>query len=59
VSCALIREQNLADHPPRRLDFFQYTLPGGLEHEAQAGSQGALILDVHQAVREDYRAVAT
>jgi quercetin dioxygenase-like cupin family protein len=35
-----------------------YTLPGGLEHQAQAGPQGALVLDVFQPVREDYREAA-
>ena len=35
-----------------------YALPGGLEHEAQAGPQGALVLDVFQPVREDYREAA-
>jgi len=35
-----------------------YTLPGELEHEAQAGAQGALVLDVFQPVREEYREAA-
>jgi unsaturated pyranuronate lyase len=35
-----------------------YTLPGELEHHAQAGPQGALVLDVFQPVREDYREAA-
>lgn len=35
-----------------------YALPGGLEHEARAGAQGALVLDVFQPVREDYREAA-
>jgi quercetin dioxygenase-like cupin family protein len=32
-----------------------YALPGELEHEAQAGPEGALVLDVFQPIREDYR----
>jgi unsaturated pyranuronate lyase len=32
-----------------------YTLPGGLEHQARAGPEGALVLDVFQPVREEYR----
>ncbi len=32
-----------------------YTTPGGVEHSAQAGPEGALVLDVFQPVREDYR----
>ena len=35
-----------------------YTLPGELQHEAQAGPEGALVLDVFQPVREDYRAAS-
>jgi quercetin dioxygenase-like cupin family protein len=35
-----------------------YTLPGGAEHEGIAGPQGALVLDVFQPVREDYRQAA-
>ncbi len=40
----------------REMDAF--TLPGELEHQAQAGPEGALVLDVFQPVREDYRAAA-
>jgi quercetin dioxygenase-like cupin family protein len=36
-----------------------YTLPGDVEHEALAGPEGALVLDVFQPIREDYRAAAT
>jgi unsaturated pyranuronate lyase len=32
-----------------------YTLPGGVEHEGIAGSEGCLVLDVFLPVREDYR----
>ena len=33
-----------------------YVLPGGVEHSAYCGPEGALVLDVFQPVREDYRA---
>jgi hypothetical protein len=36
-----------------------YTLPGDIEHEAVAGPEGALVLDVFQPIREDYRSAAT
>ncbi|HKP18935.1 MAG TPA: cupin domain-containing protein [Gaiellaceae bacterium] len=32
-----------------------YSLPGGVEHSAYCGPEGALVLDVFQPVREDYR----
>jgi quercetin dioxygenase-like cupin family protein len=32
-----------------------YVLPGGVEHAAYCGPEGALVLDVFQPVREDYR----
>jgi quercetin dioxygenase-like cupin family protein len=35
-----------------------YTLPGDVEHDAIAGPEGALVLDVFQPVREDYRRAA-
>jgi quercetin dioxygenase-like cupin family protein len=35
-----------------------FALPGGVEHEARAGAQGALVLDVFQPVREDLRELA-
>jgi quercetin dioxygenase-like cupin family protein len=35
-----------------------YALPGGIEHEARAGAQGALVLDVFQPVRDDLREAA-
>ena len=44
------------EHQLREMD--AYTLPGELAHEAQAGPQGALVLDVFQPVREDYREAA-
>ena len=31
-----------------------YVLPGGIEHSAYCGPDGALVLDVFQPVREDY-----
>jgi quercetin dioxygenase-like cupin family protein len=45
-----------ADHPLEEMD--AYTLPGGVEHEGIAGPAGALVLDVFQPVREDYRQAA-
>ena len=33
-----------------------YVLPGGVEHSAYCGPDGALVLDVFRPVREDYRA---
>ena len=35
-----------------------YVLPGGVEHSAYCGPDGALVLDVFQPVREDYRSSA-
>ncbi|HXG76874.1 MAG TPA: cupin domain-containing protein [Gaiellaceae bacterium] len=32
-----------------------YVLPGGVEHSAYCGPEGALVLDVFVPVREDYR----
>jgi quercetin dioxygenase-like cupin family protein len=32
-----------------------YVLPGGVEHSAFCGPEGALVLDVFRPVREDYR----
>ncbi|HEX2505242.1 MAG TPA: cupin domain-containing protein [Gaiellaceae bacterium] len=32
-----------------------YVLPGGVEHAARCGPEGALVIDVFQPVREDYR----
>ena len=31
-----------------------YVLPGGVEHSAYCGPEGALVLDVFRPVREDY-----
>jgi unsaturated pyranuronate lyase len=36
-----------------------YALPGGVEHRAEAGPEGALVLDVFHPIREDYRSAAT
>jgi hypothetical protein len=44
------------EHLLREMD--AYTLPGELEHEAQAGPLGAVVLDVFQPVREEYREAA-
>ena len=32
-----------------------YVLPGGVEHSAYCGPEGALVLDIFCPVREDYR----
>lgn len=32
-----------------------YVLPGGIEHSAHCGPEGATVVDVFQPVREDYR----
>jgi len=32
-----------------------YAIPGGIEHSAHCGPEGALVLDVFCPVREDYR----
>lgn len=32
-----------------------YLIPGGIEHEAQAGPQAASVLDVFSPVREEYK----
>jgi quercetin dioxygenase-like cupin family protein len=32
-----------------------YVLPGGVEHSAYCGADGALVLDVFNPVRDDYR----
>src|SRR5689334_17955753 len=34
-----------------------YVMPGGVEHSAYCGPDGALVLDVFQPVREDYREI--
>jgi quercetin dioxygenase-like cupin family protein len=41
------------DHPLGPMD--GYVLPGGLEHGARCGPEGATVIDVFQPVREDYR----
>ena len=35
--------------------FEAYVLPGGVQHSAYCGPDGALVLDVFTPVREDYR----
>jgi len=35
--------------------FEAYVLPGGVEHSAYCGSEGALVLDIFTPVREDYQ----
>ena len=41
------------DHRLAPLD--GYAIPGGVEHSAQCGPDGVLVLDVFQPVREDLR----
>jgi quercetin dioxygenase-like cupin family protein len=41
------------EHPLRPME--GYVLPGGVEHSAHCGPEGATVLDVFQPVREDYR----
>jgi len=48
----------VAGHEHVLAEMDAYALPGDVEHQAQAGSQGALVLDVFQPVREDYRDAA-
>ena len=35
--------------------FEAYVLPGGIEHSAYCGPEGALVLDIFTPVREDYQ----
>lgn len=44
------------DHVLEEMD--AYSLPGGVEHQGIAGPDGALVLDVFQPIREDYRRAA-
>ncbi len=48
----------VAGHEHLLREMGAYTLPGELEHQAQAGPEGALVLDVFQPVREEYREAA-
>ena len=41
------------DHPVGPMD--AYVIPGGIEHGARCGPEGATVIDVFQPVREDYR----
>ncbi len=41
------------DHPLGPMQ--GYVLPGGVQHEARCGPEGATVIDVFQPVREDYR----
>ena len=41
---------------PRELGPLEgYVLPGGVEHSAYCGPEGALVLDVFRPVRDDYK----
>ncbi len=44
------------DGVPHELGPMQgYVIPGGVEHSAYCGPEGAVVIDVFQPVREDYR----
>jgi quercetin dioxygenase-like cupin family protein len=45
------------EHVLRPMD--AYALPGEIEHGAVAGPEGALVVDVFQPIREDYRSAAS
>jgi len=46
----------VVDDVAHELEPFEgYVLPGGVEHSAYCGPEGALVLDVFRPVREDYR----
>jgi quercetin dioxygenase-like cupin family protein len=49
--CALVVDGEAHELEP--LD--GYVLPGGVEHSAYCGPEGALVLDVFRPVRQDYR----
>lgn len=41
------------DHPLGPME--GYVLPGGVEHAARCGPEGATVIDVFQPIRDDYR----
>jgi hypothetical protein len=41
-----------AEHPIGPME--GYVLPGGVEHAAHSGPEGATVIDIFQPVREDY-----
>jgi quercetin dioxygenase-like cupin family protein len=46
----------VVDGIPRELGPMEgYVLPGGVEHSAYCGPEGATVIDVFQPVREDYK----
>ena len=46
----------VVDGEPRELGPLEgYVLPGGVEHSAYCGPEGALVLDVFRPVRDDYK----
>src|SRR5262245_9740194 len=46
----------VVDGVARELEPFEaYVLPGGIEHSAYCGQNGALVLDIFEPVREDYQ----
>ena len=45
----------IVDGEPHELGPLEgYVLPGGVEHSAYCGPEGALVVDIFQPVREDY-----
>ncbi len=52
----LTLETVAGEHVLRPMD--AYALPGEIEHGAVAGPEGALVLDVFQPIREDYRSAS-
>ena len=57
-TCDVAKEMQalVVDGVPHELGPMEgYVLPGGVEHSAYCGPEGALVLDVFQPVREDYR----
>jgi len=46
----------VVDGVPRELGPMEgYVLPGGVEHSAYCGPEGAMVVDIFQPVRDDYR----
>ena len=45
----------IGDEPHEMGPMDGYVIPGGVEHAAYCGPEGALVLDIFRPVREDYR----
>ncbi len=54
-SCAVPRSSSSTARITRSAPMQGYVLPGGVEHAARCGPEGALVIDVFQPIREDYR----